>query len=140
MRTTMENRMPYGATTPESTRSETILVVDDDTAVRNITMRSLRSRGYDVLGDCDGASALQMSAEFAGTIHLVLSDAMMPGMNGASVVHGLRCARPGLKAVFMSGYGDDVVSAAIRETHAGFVQKPFTFSDLLRSVREQLDS
>ncbi|MEO5813702.1 MAG: ATP-binding protein [Gemmatimonadaceae bacterium] len=120
---------------------ETILVVDDDHWVRQIAVRSLRGTGYSVLEACDGQTALAVSQEFAGTIHLVLSDAIMPGMTGAVVVDRLRKARPGIKAVFMSGYGgDEVMSRGIDAAEVVFVQKPFRAEDLVRCIREQLDA
>jgi signal transduction histidine kinase len=120
---------------------ETILVVDDDHWVRQIAVRSLRAKGYFVLEACDGQTALSVSEEFAGTIHLVLSDAIMPGMTGGAVVERLRKARPGIKAVFMSGYGgDEVMSRGIDATEVVFIQKPFRAEDLAGCIREQLDT
>jgi signal transduction histidine kinase/DNA-binding response OmpR family regulator len=117
------------------------LVVDDDQWVRQVAVRSLRSRGYSVLEACDGQTALSVSEAFPGTIDLVLSDAIMPGMTGGVVVERLRRARPGLKAVFMSGYGgDEVMSRGIDAAEVVFIQKPFMAADLLRCIREQLDT
>ncbi|MEO8336489.1 MAG: ATP-binding protein [bacterium] len=115
-------------------------MVDDDHWVRQIAARSLRSKGYSVLEACDGETALSISDEFPGTIHLVLSDAIMPGMTGGVVVERLRRARPGLKAVFMSGYGgDEVMIRGIDAAEVVFIQKPFMAADLLACIREQLD-
>ncbi|MES2179114.1 MAG: ATP-binding protein [Gemmatimonadota bacterium] len=121
--------------------TETIIVVEDDVWVRQIAIRSLRAAGYSVLDACDGQTALTLSDEHAGPIHLVLSDAIMPGMTGATVVERLRQSRPGIKAVFMSGYsGVEVTGKGIDASQVGFVQKPFAIPDLVRIVREQLDT
>ncbi len=133
--------MPASLITQAAPNAETILVVDDDQWVRQVAVRSLRSRGYSVLEACDGQSALSVSEEFAGRIDLVLSDAIMPGMTGGVVVERLRRARPGLKAVFMSGYGgDEVMSRGIDAAAVVFIQKPFMAADLLRCIRQQLDA
>jgi len=127
--------------TQTTVNTETILVVDDDQWVRQIAVRSLRSQGYSVLEACDGQTALSVSDEYPGRIDLVLSDAIMPGMTGGVVVERLRRARPGLKAVFMSGYGgEEVMSRGIDAAEVVFIQKPFMAVDLLRSIREQLDT
>jgi signal transduction histidine kinase/FixJ family two-component response regulator len=127
--------------TQTTANAETILVVDDDQWVRQIAVRSLRSRGYSVLEACDGQTALAVAEQFPGTIDLVLSDAIMPGMTGGLVVEKLRRARPGIKAVFMSGYGgDEVMSRGIDAAEVVFIQKPFMAADLLRCIRDQLDT
>ena len=120
---------------------ETILVVDDDQWVRQVAVRSLRSKGYSVLEACDGQTALSVSDDFPGKIDLVLSDAIMPGMTGGVVVESLRKARPGIKAVFMSGYGDhEVLRRGIDAAEVVLIQKPFMAADLLRCIRDQLDT
>ncbi|HET9013643.1 MAG TPA: GAF domain-containing protein, partial [Gemmatimonadaceae bacterium] len=120
---------------------ETILVVDDDLWLRQVATRALRAGGYDVLEACDGQTALTVSDGFGGTIDLVLSDAIMPGMTGAEVVEGLRRSRPQVRAVFMSGYlGEELSSWGIDTSRVAFVKKPFSAVELLRSVRERLDS
>ena len=119
---------------------ETILVVDDEIWLRQIAARALRARGYVVLDACDGHTALTISESHVGPIDLVLSDAIMPGMTGAEVVAGLRRDRPAMRAVFMSGYhGDELAHWGIDTSRVMFVQKPFSASDLLQSVREELD-
>jgi signal transduction histidine kinase/CheY-like chemotaxis protein len=121
--------------------AETILVVDDDVWVRQIAVRSLRASGYGVLDACDGQTALTVAGEFAGPIPLVLTDAIMPGMTGARVVEELRRTRPGMKAVFMSGYAaEDLRSWGIDASTLPFVQKPFSASDLVRRIRAELDA
>lgn len=121
--------------------SETILVIDDDAWVRAIAVRTLRARGYAVLEAGDGPAALIVAAEFPGVVDLVLSDAVMPGMAGAAVIDLLRRARPAVKALFMSGYGDvEIAQRGIDAKSVGFLQKPFTPAQLVDRVRSELDA
>ncbi|MBA2685174.1 MAG: response regulator [Gemmatimonadaceae bacterium] len=119
---------------------ETILLVEDEPAVREIARRILIQKGYVVLPASNGAEALATSAAFDSTIHLVISDSVMPGMTGAEVVRRLQEQRPGLKALFMSGYTDDeILRRGIVSSTAAFIQKPFMRDDFSRAVREVLD-
>jgi two-component system cell cycle sensor histidine kinase/response regulator CckA len=119
---------------------ETILLVEDEGSVREIVKRMLASQGYAVLESRDGNDALSVAAGFDGRIHLVLSDAIMPGMSGAEVVRRLRLQRPGIKTIYMSGYtDDDVVRGGIVAGEMPFIQKPFSQADLGRVVRQTLD-
>ena len=119
---------------------ETILVVDDDIWVRRVVCRALRAAGYVILEAGDGQTALSVSAQFDGPIHLVLSDAIMPGMAGAAMVALLMRARPDLRVVFMSGYHDDeILSRGVDSGHVVLLQKPFAAAELLTTVRAQLD-
>ena len=120
---------------------ETILLVEDEPSVRLIARRILQRQGYSVLLASGGAEALEISAAFHSTIHLVISDAVMPGMTGAEVVRRLQEERPGLKALFMSGYTDDeILRRGIVSSTAAFIQKPFTLQDFCRAARQALDS
>ena len=130
---------------PEKTASvagvETVLVVEDEPAVREIARSVLSRLGYVVLEAAGGHEALAISAAFASTIHLVVSDAVMPGMGGAEVVQRLQLQRPGLKALFMSGYTDDeMVRSGIVSSEVLFVQKPFEPAGFARAVRDALDA
>lgn len=119
---------------------ETILLVEDEPAVREIAKRILTQRGYIVLSASSGAEALSISAEFDSIIHLVISDSVMPGMTGAEAVRRLQEQRPALKALFMSGYTDDeILRRGIVASTAAFIQKPFMRNDFARAVREALD-
>jgi len=119
---------------------ETVLLVEDERQVREIASRILKRHGYVVLLAASGAQALALSAEYASTIHLVISDAVMPGMTGAEVVRRLQEQRPALKALFMSGYTDDeILRRGIVSSTAAFIQKPFTLADFARAAREALD-
>jgi two-component system cell cycle sensor histidine kinase/response regulator CckA len=119
---------------------ETVLVVEDEPAVREIAKRVLSRLGYVVLEASNGSSALEVSAAFTSKIHLVLSDAVMLGMSGAETVRRLKVQRPDLKVLFMSGYTDDeVVRRGIVSSAVPFIQKPFVPGGLAKSVREALD-
>ena len=119
---------------------ETVLLIEDEVAVREIANRILRRKGYVVLLASSGEDALAVSAAFDSPIHLVISDAVMPGMSGAEVVRRLQEQRPGLKALFMSGYTDDeILRRGIVSSAAAFIQKPFTLQDFARAAREALD-
>jgi two-component system cell cycle sensor histidine kinase/response regulator CckA len=135
----MPSNSDASSTTPPS--DETILVVDDEDKVRDVAARMLRRQGYHVLEACDGEAALSVSADHPGTIDLVCSDAVMPGMTGVQAVSSLRRDRPTLKAVFMSGYScDDLLALGLDSSRDPFIQKPFTATTFLRSIRERLDS
>ncbi len=125
---------------PVTGGTETILVIEDDEWVRLIATRAMRRAGYTVLDACDGASALLVSEGHAGTIDLVLCDAIMPGLSPGAVVQQISRARPNLRAVFMSGYSSDVVARHGLDAGAvAFLGKPFTPHQLLTCVRVQLD-
>jgi two-component system cell cycle sensor histidine kinase/response regulator CckA len=114
--------------------SETILVVEDEDAVRRLTCRILTREGYKVLQAPDGARAIDTWDEHAGQIDLLLTDVVMPGMSGKELAERL-----GIEPVFMSGYTDEVIS---RHGMAGvrLVQKPFDAQTLLGAIRSALDA
>jgi len=119
---------------------ETILLVEDDPQVRAVLRTILRRAGYEVLEAPGGEQALLTSREHAGRIHLLVTDLVMPGMNGREVAERVEAERPGLKVLYMSGYTGNTLGlvGAIDEGMA-FLQKPITPTDLLTKVREVLD-
>lgn len=121
--------------------TESILVVEDDSTVRAMSQLVLARAGYRVSTAPDGASALEVLNARDLTFDLMLTDVVMPGMNGAALAERAREQFPTLKIVFMSGYADDdeIVRNASTDTIA-FVAKPFTSDALLRKIREVLDS
>ena len=120
---------------------ETILLVEDERAVRAVARQVLSRRGYRVLEAENGHDALRVSAAFEAVIHLVVSDAVMPGMTGAEVVRRLTAQRPALRSLIMSGYTDDeIVRRGIVSSEVAFVQKPFSANELSHAVRGVLDS
>jgi signal transduction histidine kinase len=117
---------------------ETVLVVEDEDAVRQFAVESLQRQGYQVLQSPSGEDALKVASTHDGTIHLLLSDVVMPGMKGPELATRLRALRPGLRVLLMSGYAADIVTAGdLRD--ATLVSKPFTPASLSRAVRGMLD-
>jgi PAS domain S-box-containing protein len=119
--------------------TETILLVEDEEAVRRLTQRILVAAGYHVVAAASGAEALQITAEHAARIDLLVTDVVMPGMNGRELWERLQKLRPELKVLYMSGYSDDVLEdrgALAPDTQ--LVGKPFSADVLLRQVRVAL--
>jgi CheY-like chemotaxis protein len=120
--------------------SETILLVEDENAVREMTQAVLQRRGYTVLSACDAAQALRIARDNIGRIDLVLTDVIMPGMTGPQLVAQLRCEQPDLPALFMSGYtSDSVLRDDVATGDAFFLQKPFSTGALAAKLRQVLD-
>jgi two-component system, cell cycle sensor histidine kinase and response regulator CckA len=121
--------------------SETILVVEDEEALRAVAKRGLTAAGYTVLTAADGPDALRISAEHEGEIHLLVTDVVMPHMNGKALADRLANDRPKTKVLYMSGYTDDaIVRHGVLNPGIWFINKPFTAADLTTKVREVLDS
>ena len=119
---------------------ETILVVDDEVQVRNLARDILVGAGYRVLEAEDGESALRVADEHQGTIHVLLTDVVMPGMNGKQLGDALTARRPDIKTIFMSGRAAEVISeAGVLIPVDAFVAKPFTVERLLNKIRERLE-
>jgi two-component system cell cycle sensor histidine kinase/response regulator CckA len=120
--------------------SETVLVVEDEDVVRSMACRGLREHGYTVLEARNGAEALALVEENPGSIHLVVSDVVMPEVGGRELAARLIVLDPTLPVLYISGYtGEDVVQRGLMDADAPFQQKPFTPDGLARSVRELLD-
>jgi signal transduction histidine kinase len=117
---------------------ETVLVVEDEEAVRQFAVESLRRQGYHVLPSSSGEEALKVAGAHDGAIHLVVTDVVMPGMKGPELAERLRALRPGVRVVLMSGYAADIVMAGDLKD-ATLVSKPFTSASLSRAVRGALD-
>jgi CheY-like chemotaxis protein len=118
-----------------------VLVVEDDASVRALTVKSLRQAGFQVLEAPDGRAALDVSACHPGAIDLLLTDLVMPGLNGREVAERLQLSRRDLKVLFMSGYPADVLDRgnAHADTSA-FLAKPFSITALVREVRSIVGS
>ncbi len=121
--------------------TETILVVEDEQSVRDLTVKTLLKKGYHVLQAENGVHALRVAEAYPGEIHLVVTDAIMPEMGGRELVDRLKTARPSTIVLYVSGYTEEVTSAqGILPEGTEFVQKPFTSHGLLSKVRELLQS
>ncbi len=119
---------------------ETILLVEDEDAVRKITKLTLQSLDYTVLEAENGDEALRICERHVEPIHLLMTDVVMPGMGGRQVAERLSACRRGIKVLFLSGYTDDaVVRHGIMKAEVAFLQKPFTPIGLATKVREVLD-
>ncbi len=119
--------------------TETVLLVEDEDSVRQLVRETLESRGYRVLEAANGTDALTLAAAHSDSIHLVITDVVMPGLNGHELVQQLQAARPTLKVLYLSGYAQDAFPAtAAVDSQKTFLQKPFTLQSLSRKVREIL--
>lgn len=112
----------------------TILVVDDDQWVRVLARDVLATEGYRVLEASDGQDAIRVAAEHPGPIHLLLTDVVMPGMNGCELAAGLGALLPGLKVMFMSAYDRDFLVARGLAPTGPVITKPFTIEYLTRRI------
>jgi len=120
---------------------ETILVLEDDDHVRQFVCRALKRFGYDVLEASDYDSAMIVCKDHSGVIHMVLSDVIMPKMNGPEIVQNIKKSHSDIKVLFMSGYNDNIISHhGVLEEGINFIQKPFSLNDLTQKVREVLES
>jgi signal transduction histidine kinase len=120
--------------------TETVLVVEDDDAVRALTCRALETCGYRVLVAGDAEEALRIVGSHAGPIPLVISDVVMPGIGGRELAARLTSLRPESRVVFVSGYSEDAIAhQGVLAPGVHFLQKPFTLEGLARKVREVLD-
>jgi signal transduction histidine kinase len=136
-----EEKLP-AATTPIRNvveGSETILAVEDQAEVRRIVGESLARSGYSVLEASSGEQALALMKDHPGPIQLLLTDVVMPGMNGKALANRVEKLRPGTKVLFMSGYPNDE-QAFLPDCNLSYLQKPFTPGDLVAKVREILDN
>jgi CheY-like chemotaxis protein len=135
-----------GQAGPESTGegetpggTETILLVENDAAVRVAIRRLLERLGYHVLEAQSAQGAVDFGAVHRGVIHLLMTDVIMPEMTGGQIASRLRTLRPELRVLYMSGHDDATVSPhVVRAPHAAFLAKPFTMAVLARKVREVL--
>jgi PAS domain S-box-containing protein len=120
---------------------ETILLVEDEPGILKLTRRMLQGQGYTVLAAHTPAEAASLATKHAGPIHLLLTDVVMPGMNGRVLAGNLLALRPQLKRLFMSGYTADVIAdQGVLDEGVHFLQKPFTVEDLATKVRDALDA
>jgi nitrogen-specific signal transduction histidine kinase/CheY-like chemotaxis protein len=119
---------------------ETILLVEDEPVVRKLAVRALAEQGYHILEAEDGPAALAEAQSHPGELHLLVTDVVMPGMNGKELAERLAADRPELRVLFISGYAEHAVARqGVLEEGIAFLSKPFDLSQLARTVREVLD-
>ncbi len=131
---------PTGAPEPARGGSETVLLVEDEDALRAVVGEALREAGYEVLEAPDSQAAILVGARSGQEIQLLISDVVLPGQSGPDLAARLRESRPGLRVLLMSGYTDRMLNGGSAvEAGTPFLGKPFTLDALLRKVREVLD-
>ncbi|MCA9620894.1 MAG: response regulator, partial [Myxococcales bacterium] len=131
---------PRRASLPDRVGTETVLVVEDDEMVRRLAERLLRRGGYTVIVAGSGAEALEVSAAHERAIDLLLTDVVMPGMNGRELARRLVAERPGLRVLFTSGYTDNVIAHhGVLDPGVHFLAKPYSLDALMSLVRQILD-
>ncbi len=141
-----DETIPAGKSAPQDFAmlprgTETILLVEDQDAVRNFARKVLLSRGYSVLEARDGDEGLRVAQQFQASIHLLLTDVIMPRMSGPRLAELLTHDRPGLRVLFVSGYTEEAMThSGVPERGSAFLQKPFNPVQLAQKVREVLDT
>jgi PAS domain S-box-containing protein len=132
---------PALAQEPSSKGHETILLVEDEENLRRLARQSLENQGYNVIDAPDGGAAIKISQAHPGPIHLLLTDVIMPGMNGRELANKLSPTRPEMRILYMSGYTENHIGHnGTLDEGITLLQKPFTLSALRSKVREMLDT
>jgi two-component system cell cycle sensor histidine kinase/response regulator CckA len=117
----------------------TILLVEDEEGLRSLNARGLRSRGYSVIEASNGVEAMEALEEKNGAVDLVVSDVVMPEMDGPTLLKTMRGKNPDLKIIFVSGYAEDAFEKSLPENQQfAFLPKPFTLSQLVAAVKETM--
>jgi signal transduction histidine kinase len=121
-------------------KGETVLVVEDEAALREVTKRIFTRNGYQVITAASGPEALAIAAEWSGEIHLLVTDVVMPQMLGKEVAERMRAVKPGIEVLFMSGYARPVLASQGRlDPNVALVEKPFSETDLLAMAGQVLN-
>jgi len=124
---------------PDLTGQGTILLVEDEEGLRSLNARGLRSRGYSVIEASNGIEAMEALEEKDGAIDLVVSDVVMPEMDGPTLLKSMRGRNPNLKIIFVSGYAEDAFEKSLPENEQfAFLPKPFTLTQLVKAVKETM--
>ena len=121
-------------------KGETVLVVEDEAELREVTKRILTRNGYQVVTAANGPEALALAVAHPGEIHLLVTDVVMPHMLGKEVAEKMRAVKPGIEVLFMSGYARPVLASQGRlEPNVALVEKPFSEADLLAMAGQVLN-
>jgi two-component system, cell cycle sensor histidine kinase and response regulator CckA len=131
---------PGSAASERPAGGYTVLVVDDEEAVRHLARRMLTWTGYQALEASHAREAIATMEQHAGAIHLILTDIKMPGMNGRELGRYVEQRWPGKHILYMSGFASEVFQGGLLENGAPFLAKPFTQEDLVQKVRSLLGS
>jgi PAS domain S-box-containing protein len=132
---------PMAPSEQPGTGRETILLVEDEENLRQLTRQSLEIQGYNVIDAADGAAAIRLSQAHTSPIHLLLTDVIMPGMNGRELANQISSSRPEIKVLYMSGYTENHIGHnGTLDQGITLLQKPFTLPALNAKVREVLDT
>jgi two-component system cell cycle sensor histidine kinase/response regulator CckA len=130
---------PSGAKRTDLTGEGTILLVEDEEGLRSLNARGLRSRGYSVIEASNGVEAMEALEEKNGAVDLVVSDVVMPEMDGPTLLKAARQRNPSIKIIFVSGYAEDAFEKSLPENQQfAFLPKPFTLSQLVAAVKETM--
>ena len=139
-RRAVEMRQAIAPPVEKSRNFETVLVAEDEEIVRELVCDVLEEQGYNVLCAAHGMEALRMAEDFDGKIHLLVTDVIMPHMNGPELAEKLSLVRPGLKILYVSGYSNnDISDHGVLDTGVELLQKPFTPQTLARKVRDVIE-
>jgi CheY-like chemotaxis protein len=139
---TAQELVPLAAPVPyrRSPRGETVLVVEDEEALRQVTQRIFARNGYHVITAANGPQALDIARAHPGEIHLLVTDVVMPRMLGKEVADKVRAIKPGIEVLFMSGYARPVLaSQGSLEPNVALVEKPFSEAELMSQAGQVLD-
>jgi len=130
-----------GAVLRSAGSGETVLICEDEPAIREVARRILARNGYEVIVADDGLHAIRVARAHTGPLHLLLTDVVMPQVLGKDVAEAVRAARGDVRVLFMSGYARPVLAGSgTLEAGVSFLEKPFSEEDLLAAVREALDA
>ncbi|MFZ3047117.1 MAG: response regulator, partial [Desulfatirhabdiaceae bacterium] len=126
---------------PAARGNETLLLVEDDPVMLEMAKLMLKTLGYRVLAAMMPDEAIRVAKEHAGKIHLIITDVVMPGMNGRNLAKNIVSLCPEIRSLFMSGYTSNIVAhQGVLDKDVNFIQKPFSIQALAAKVREALDS
>jgi two-component system cell cycle sensor histidine kinase/response regulator CckA len=134
----MKNKSKQEQDSGDQSGSETVLLVEDVEGLRKLSRRILESNGYKVIEAHDSEHALEICRQYPETLDLLLTDVVLPRMNGPELATRMICLRPKARVLYMSGYTEDAMLSQVIQSV--FIQKPFTPGELARKVRAVLDA